>query len=85
MRILIIACICALTSISCATPGIRGVETEKTLTIEPVANTGALSWFFPAKLPAGEYEYQVGEHKKLKVKTAIEMKLLDVNLNKMGD
>lgn len=69
----------------CATPGIKGTETKDTLTIEPVANTGFLSWLFPAKLPAGDYEYQVSEHKKLKMNTKTELKLIDLDMNAVKD
>ena len=70
-----------LSTTGCATPGIVGTETGNTLTIAPVADTSLFACLFPAKLPAGEYEYQVSEHKKLKINTKADLKLINFDVN----
>ena len=69
----------------CATPGIELSLTRDSAKFEPMANNSWLGKIFPASLPAGEYTVEENEHGvKASANTKTEMKLVDLNMAKLG-
>jgi len=83
-KIVLVVGMCVLLG-GCATSGINFKDTPDGIEITPKARTGIMAWLFgQPSLPAGKYEYQASEHEKASVDTKQEMKLIDVNLNKIS-
>ena len=68
--------------ISCSTPGIQATDFGTTMTIKPKPRTGFMALFGKSALPAGDYEAQFSEHRKFKVSTKLDMKIIEANVLK---
>jgi len=80
MCIIIVLCLAG-----CATPGVRFEDKGDIIEITPAESDGG--WFsriFGSGLKSGDYECQFGEHKKAKFSTKQDMKLIDLNMSKIG-
>lgn len=69
----------------CASPGVAFKEYDDKIEIVAKNADGFLSALFGARLPAGDYECEFGEHKKASFSTKTDLKLLDLNLSKLGE
>lgn len=70
----------------CGTTGFQGeFKSNGTAEIRPIYKESDAwwAWMFPTKLPAGKYRLKEGD-KEFEVDTKTEMKLLDLNLSKVG-